>query len=65
MNIQEISARLAGLAVFCAVLGDPLLAGHTDLTGALAPGPGRAAAGASSASPPGRGPTSAPPTAVR
>ena len=41
MNIQEISARLAGLAVFRGLLDDPVLADYSALIGALARGAGR------------------------
>ena len=43
MNIQEISARLAGLAVFRGLLDDPVLADYSTLIGALARGAGRQA----------------------
>ncbi len=43
MNIQEISARLAGLAVFRGLLDDPVLADYSALIGALARGAGRQA----------------------
>ena len=43
MNIQEISARLAGLAVFRGLLDDPVLADYSALIGALARGEGRQA----------------------
>ena len=45
MNIQEISARLAGLAVFRGLLDDPVLADYSALIGALARGAARPPAG--------------------
>lgn len=43
MNMEEISARLAGLAVFRGLLDDPVLADYSALIGALARGAGRQA----------------------
>lgn len=43
MNMEEISARLAGLAVFRGLLEDPVLADYSVLIGALARGAGRQA----------------------
>ena len=43
MNMEEISARLAGLAVFRGLLDDPVLADYSALIGALARGEGRQA----------------------
>lgn len=43
MKIEEISARLAGLAVFRGLLEDPVLAAYSALIRALAEGAGRLA----------------------
>ena len=69
MKIQEINARLAGLAVFRGLREDPVLADYAALIRALAQGPaldvceapGRFEAGAGAAPPHRAAPPAAPP----